>query len=772
MENVENLDSLTIEELILAIILTIVSLLVYSLIFIIPYLIRRYRWKRLFPKVKRLPLYNRDKKKEPPPHVQAKRPAVIYLNYNRPQSDYPAGPERVLQPPTKGLERKKLDPTVRFIGKGERLELEGLVLDSPLLYFAEGALEEREAHVLYGDYDYSFGPFKGNPSTRSPLSRLSPDERGGYLIWLAQGRSQPKAGSGYLALYFRALEYRALKERRDLKEILEEVMRLYRLYHSYSSLCHYMESLFTYLVHEIAQFTQKERAGLKRFLKELPLYSVAFRLGTHFLVDNYRLTDKSIFITIANRKETYKSVIPTKLGELFYGYFLLQGRPLFDNIKREARFEKISFTHNGNIPFISLQPLLKTEGKSLQLSKKREEEALTLWNSSLEDLKEYSKRVHILNEDELYIFLPAKLKELYPHPLSDKFKSAALKLVDRPCRLNRLCTLLKRDYKGSLTKTRSDNLATTLEELGYAIEPDSRLQHKVYSLEESAVIYPLPEINSPIIKENYLMMVQIFNFMVIALNGKGPVEAGLLQLITDFIIEHLAPQEELKLRVNKRALLAKAGGIRALPLKRMVDHLSRQLHINELFLIGGRLFEFSAAGGTIKREQIKLLKMIFEAFDLRKDYFDSLLVRYSDCCEQEKAPSKLTKVSPPQKLEPIEIDHNRLRDIMEETSEVQQLLGTIFDDKDSEELPQPLEIAGVELAPFTLPPELEGVLQELLLKESWTKTELRGLVMERGLMFDNTLDELNYWCEEQTGDYLLNEESGGYRVKRELLKGK
>ncbi|MGD1851559.1 MAG: TerB N-terminal domain-containing protein [Cyanophyceae cyanobacterium] len=152
----------------------------------------------------------------------------------------------------------KRSPSARWIPPGQMVEIKGHVIPGGMVYVGQGLKSSHMVHqtdpcLINPNLNVSSRPYYEvyGLSYHPTYSRITPQHRGAYLKWLAEGRRDRSVPIGYVCLFFYGLErrvltdYPALSSKDDvdiaaeLAQIVTEVEGLFKTYGYTSSFGNY-----------------------------------------------------------------------------------------------------------------------------------------------------------------------------------------------------------------------------------------------------------------------------------------------------------------------------------------------------------------------------------------------------------------------------------------------------------------------------------------------------------------------------------------------------
>ena len=109
-----------------------------------------------------------------------------------------------------------------WAGKGSRIEVKGIALPGPMVYWSNGGAKIHEPSSIDITLPVKIDENIGQPEIPSSYEAMSPEQRGSYLRWLSRGR-MGAASPSYFRLWFFGIERRAIYEKKDAALCLGEI---------------------------------------------------------------------------------------------------------------------------------------------------------------------------------------------------------------------------------------------------------------------------------------------------------------------------------------------------------------------------------------------------------------------------------------------------------------------------------------------------------------------------------------------------------------------
>jgi hypothetical protein len=128
--------------------------------------------------------------------------------------------EETKEPQQQQLQSGNVD--LIWAGKGSRIEVKGIALPGPMVYWSNGSAKIREPSSIDITLPVRIDENTGQPEIPSSYEAMSPEQRGSYLRWLSRGRMGASSPS-YFRLWFFGIERRAIYEKKDAALCLAEI---------------------------------------------------------------------------------------------------------------------------------------------------------------------------------------------------------------------------------------------------------------------------------------------------------------------------------------------------------------------------------------------------------------------------------------------------------------------------------------------------------------------------------------------------------------------
>ncbi len=699
--------------------------------------------------------------------------------------------------------KPKSTATAKFHGPGTRLKFDRGETESPLVYACRGTLSEiPDASLIESGLPVSASGKPTEPLPYWPSYRsASPAQRSKYIDWILGGRCDPNIDLGYVFIYFYGLERRAIIERADHPMIVEEILRLLRIYGDSRSFRRYASSLlwttvwmslksvpipFNLISEAIAitDWTDETLntclAGFLKSGKPLP-EELVYRLAQHDI-----RSPKSILV---KRHSTMHQEAFLKKFRLRYpdGFVPKAGKK-----DRRLEYHPASMTlgriHDVGGPLAD-ERIPNVLGITSQFAP-----LVSIWSETIEDLKSYDRASKKAAEGQLtadmYEALPEYLQE-GDHPHFEAWYELMNKSATEDgwivLKAGALAIIEGLPERKKLTKGQSIELSVTAYHMGFAFEPDARITGKPLEWEQSLSIFPATdELSQDIASYHAAAVILELGIGIAAADGQiDELELGRLT-------SHLESQFDLSTQDSVRLEHLQYLLRRQPPTDFTIARsLQKHLNVKHRKLLGEFLVGIAAVDDEITGEEVKALGKAYRALGLAATDLNALLqtVTVQSSTEAIASPTERT----------FRLDINRINSIMQETALVTEFLrqamrdeemeseSNAFRENDRPELAPPESpiISGVDSIEVNddpprdpnvtnpqfpdLPNHLHLFLKLVLAKDCWSRNELTELARDQKLMLLASVEQINEWSYDRYGDAILIDADDVFEVQSGLL---
>lgn len=350
-----------------------------------------------------------------------------------------------------------------------------------------------------------------------------------------------------------------------------------------------------------------------------------------------------------------------------------------------------------------------------------------------------------------------------------------------------MATLLSIAQRDKLTMVQSEELAQTIESLGYAVEPDARHEASYAWDQEIAVFKPVDgKVTAP--SKTYLGASVLLKLCVLVAGADGHIAPEELEVSRRFVEKKLilTSGDQCRLEALEQILIADPDRISG-SLVRIAKPVPKPMRE----LIGEVLVYVAAADNIVTKDEIRVLERIFRAFELPPEELEIHLKSVSPDFGEvtiQRAGDRVPGEAIPRPGQAFHIDMARVDQIAKETSEVVGILSKVMVDDDEAHPVAPIErtknaesmkkpTALETVVPSLVVPDwlktLESKYQPIMLvlaaSDSIPRSNFDALVKKFQLMPLDAFDTINEWADEHLGDFLL-EGTDPVLIHRNLIK--
>lgn len=706
---------------------------------------------------------------------------------------------------------RAIDPSIPFgwFGRGTTLHVGGFTLRDPCVYASHSSSQRSWDAVDPSEI------LIGAPAVRprSPLpemgywpwySRIEPAHRYLYLEWLAGGKTSLPAQEGLLFLYYYGLERRILVDEQDRELVLREVVRLRRLDaprqgtpegRSFRS---YTTGLLWYEVARDPQSFDAKAFGKVCDLTERwsPEYlSVALSwLARH---------DQPLPPALARRvaqlnPRSVQSVVVKRITDEFDDLFAArysERHPGGLRLKVSKRPRRYSYRPAS----AGLDEVNCTIADPTGIPSQFEPLA-DLWNECIADLRRLS-RIAVPGAGPLTVeaweATPDELRGGLDHPLSGAIQEVTA-AAGGPAggggeslpSVAALAPLLQIERRPRLTASQSRRLAQTLEQAGFAIEPDARITGRTYGWDEIVAVY-LQGDDPATDTTRYLGASCMLHLGLVIAQADGHTDEEELRHVTQHIESSFQLSEPERRRIDAlRAVLLVSGA----DLGPIAQKLQSTLPMESRQSVGRLLVAIAAFDGIIDKSEESALRKCYRALGLSPDLLERTIADLAPDSRSDLVtvqgggvPRGGGERLPPPPTTGLKLDRAAISAIMAETKDVAIMLARAMEVEEEDDLavavaeapaPPPLIVTA------DVPRSADGIIaesgnspqgrygafyRELIERERWSTAEADELARRHGLMLAGAVETINDWAFDALGGPVLDDAGGEIIIDRSLL---
>ncbi len=658
-------------------------------------------------------------------------------------------------------------PKFTFHSKNDSVELFGYTITNSLFYTCTSKSDMPFAIDTKSTPTFGYTPSEGLNYWPN-YNQINKTQQGFYIKWLSEGKPFVEE-LGYAYIYYYGLEYRALVEKQDLKDVLFEVIDLVKKFKR----LRYGYDLIVYLTLKINNFSADETNKLLVFFKnnkQFYIYNTAYQTIIKNLtpIEQYSVDFDSSQL---NNDKYY--AIHGKKYELLEYYFN-KVKETLDKTEMYTTKQQIYY-YRMAMGFYSINNLIEYDAIVPSAKLKR------LWNHARkiirdeikQTVKNFDGSTESLTEIEKLAYLPAKLRNNINYSFNNfDFGEKTINNIET------IANKLGFKIQDKATLRQSTLIVDACEALGYEIEPNANIDKKPYKKDSIVLIYKnqYPKKLSPIDYQTASLFTDIGYQIAL-------VDKELLQIEIAHIENYI--KKEFSLSTSERYRLQMRGELlvhtKEINTSETIKKLIKILDDSGRETIAKYIISVAIADGIVKDSELKILQKIFKQLGLSEDYLNSALSELINKADDvvvvekgrstKKKGSKIpTNIELDEKLE-LKLDTEKLEKIKINTSEIHNVLQEIFAEEQAEILKsESIEADNSEDDDKTeIENGLQNIVNIIIEKENWTRNELLNVIQNKGMMLSSAIDEINEWSNEEFGDFLVEEDDDVYLVNEDVV---
>lgn len=672
----------------------------------------------------------------------------------------------------------------RWYGPGTAISIGGLRLESPCVYCIERRIGSNPTDPSTIDRSL---PIRRAPGFLSDMgywpsySRIEPEHRHLFLQWLASGRKEIPALEGALFIFYYGLERRLLLEGRDFGTVITEVVRLLKL--------------------DFRRRGTAEGRSFRHYACELLWFMVAYRPERF---------NPGSFTTIAKLADgwtddwtasalrwfdAHNRAVPAGFARLFtQADGRAEGRALatkagasFNTLfaKRfAAQFPSGIITHRLERDRVfEYKPATNTLAvakfvKGAVVIDDRDQCALVaLWNGCVQDLRATvrlrSGRDGAAMTIREWSALPTELRADTQHPIATSVGALSSQAapLDRgdaifQVKTGALAALIGIPQRQTLTRSQSAQLAETLADAGYAIEPDVRVIGRALAWEDRVSVFGFEHATDERC-DGFRMAACVLQFGIAVALADGLAQDEELERLRAHLDSafQLFPIDRRRLKALQYAWVR--GGCELPQVDKRVAEL---LTSEQRRSLGRVLVALAATNGSIDRGELTVLRRIFRALELAPETLEEaitdVLPTSDSGLETVESGREATVGEELPPLAAVTLDRRAISVLMEETRAVGAALAAAMMDSESsnDERPQvPQSSQPVpshptsDDAPSALGMSVHRFFVALRARPNWTRAAAAELARTHGLMLSGAIDSINEWSMDRDGEMAIED---------------
>jgi len=686
---------------------------------------------------------------------------------------------------------------MNWSGKGRSITVQGFFIKNPMTYWSKSKI--LDASCIVKSLNAEIPGEEKLPSLPywPEYSRLTPAQRGRYLLWMSNGRNSDLDEIGYVFIFFYGLERRAIIEKMDHEEILNEVRRLLVRYPLSGSFNSYLNQLIAYILG--SRIAYLKDADIRKFFPEfanLDNYATTNIVLSWYQSQNLPVPWDLCYSLSKTSVEFQKTNIPRKAPELLKQLFKKKFLDQFpQGIPVSTKYDQFQLDYHPASP--SLLQYVGYSGRkglieplTVSIPSHSSSQYITLkkiWDDCIEELK---PAINKLNKSEgkitrdVYSVLPETLKKEIPHPELESWGNflSAKSLSDGSIVLpiSDIAHQIGIDKRDVLTTSQCKTVTSTVWDFGWLLVPYQTISGTSYKWNDTVAIIPTGN-KEKHVSENFPSAALIFELAYGTAASDEKVSDAEMGYLHKFISDRFS--------LNAFEIECLKGLQRVLEnqpptLSRIGKRLSKYLNPEQKITLANFLGEIVLLDNKFVKEEQKALKTVFKALEMEPAVSDELIKKLlvghipeEPITVLKAGKSRKGEVIPPQTITPeFSIDKEKLKQTLDDTRAVQNILASVFKQEEDEivldlepEVKIPKSLVNAETRPneFDLPfppetiPSLDSkyllMLHDIMKSNEVSQDDFTILAKKYNLMPRAAFDDINTWADEELGDFLLEE---------------
>lgn len=688
---------------------------------------------------------------------------------------------------------------VVFYGPNSVATVDGHQLDSPLIYFVTGTLKQPyDASLIEtglpvaksgrGAYELPYWP---------NYRQCSPQQRRIYLNWLTSGRRDPSVELGYVFIYFYGLERRIVLDHKDSQAIISELLQLLPIYKYSRSFRSYCSSLLWMATLCAAESGQLSDNMLEQIINATEYWNEEniSALLSIYQKQNLPVPPNVTLIITEHDSRSPRSVVfkrhPDKFRELFFARYTETFKDGFrlKTAKRDFNFDYCSASEslagiNGRFsPNRTMLP--NTLGIPSQFKP-----LIHIWSEVIADLKAFDRIQRKSGPDqtmtaEMYEALPSELRN-EDHPNFETWYQIIDQYTDDSCGItlvpvSKLATARGIPERAKLTKKQCGQILNSADCMDLCLEPDSRETGQNYRWNEFVSVFPRDYGDSENLASYHAASILLRLGISIAA-ADGNVDDEELRLITVHLEQQFELSHQESTRLEHLSLLLSRYPAEDTRLAKKLQELPEE----QRNMVGDLLVGIASADDIVTPDESKALRKAFRNLNLDPARIDRLAEGKVSLDNDSPSDAELV------------LNHDRIREILSETSQVAEFLQNVMVEDEEEDEILFDQNNTTEVAADSVPLNVNQTssleektdvctasesdidckglderyhlfLNELLTRPRWSTDELEPLARSQGLMLMGAIEAINEWALESLGDWIIDESDSTVEIAIDLI---
>lgn len=603
-------------------------------------------------------------------------------------------------------------------------------------------------------------------------SGLSPKCRGAYLDWLSSKRSDPEAPVGYIFLYFYGLERRITVDSvergkvsdEEFSRIASEVRRLLTVYGKNPAFNSYAFRLLEWMkLLRPKQITISSDEIAQHNLRLL------FSIDAGKLVEAGQPIPAQMAYVWLNFTDFVPRTPARRCQEEFKNLFCKLYATQYTNglkIKPNKTFVKPAYhPASGSLSSVTIDGDGVPDPTSL---KSVANKIILLADQASEKLNPYSrylgKEGKSRDDIEAVLLLPEEIAGSSSSTLISSFSDWAEQIIEERNGLvsfQDFWSRLSDTQVEKVNKKEAEVLQGILDRTGFGMAPDPRFHHAKPSPNGNVVLFPggHKDFNEPSNTFNEVGMALRLGAMVAKIDGQ--VHEAEVNVLERLINDKHDLTEPAKASLSAYLTWRLNSPQNSASLKKQIKNLSADAKHG----ISKLLVSVALADGRISADEIKQMEKLYTNLGLDKTLVSSDIHGLTTSRAPEY--SKAAGSSKSSGTTGFQLDERVLALHESETKHVQTILSSIFKESvDEDSLTGEPELNDEEHLDEEddggLDPEHRKLLEKLITREKWNRSDVETMCNGLGLMIDGAVETINDWSFELLDEPVLEDDGDIY----------
>lgn len=604
-------------------------------------------------------------------------------------------------------------------------------------------------------------------------SSISPECRAAYLEWLAAGRRDPLAYTGYVFLYFYGLERRAFADasrsnqaKQEIPTIIGEVEQLLHVYGGNNSFQRYATQ-FLDVLNVMAVDNGEVEPPMEHTGYELPL---SLRVGIGRIVAagkplpadwalSWFLThpETSLRTSVKRCSEEFRELFCARYTREFRDGLVL--KPNRSTIKIGLTPASASFGGQVeltiNLPDVAALTAPVSKLRQIGEGCVADLDAFSRWVGRNSDAPKTIAAVALLPPE-----LATSHQSLEAQGLWDWIKRTIGESDRVVCNADDLLRNCASFGTGKLAKSEAVLLAQLLEKGGYGIEPDVRFGGAPLAPGGAVLIFKLPPDAVAIASPQYSAATVLLHLAVAISAADGSISDSEEQHLQEHMQRALTLSDAERLRLSAHMAWLMKSRPNLTGLKKRLEHLDvRQRSTMADFIIG-----VAGADGQISPDELRTLGKVYPLLGLAEnDVYTRVHAMAAGAATFVEGSETVTVISAepstgygiparPGSKQTIKLDMSAIKAKLAQSAQVAAILDDIFTEEDATRVPPPVKTSASK---GKVPAAHTSLLLRLAERSEWSRVEFEAMAAEYELMPEGAIDALNEAAFEHTGAPVL-----------------